>query len=251
MQPVKNMKIESYKKKKNNIYEITLSNKEKINLYDDVILKYELLLKKEISNNELKKIVEDNRYIESYYVALKFINIKLRTEKEIRNKLKDYPNIITDKTINRLKEEGYINNNLYIKSYINDGINLKMVGQNKLLYDLKKIGFNENDILNYLNIIDSKIFLNKIDKYIVKRIKTNHNLSSLMLKNKIVSELINKGFYKEDILETLNKYIIEDDESIYKKEYEKLKMKLSKKYSGEELEYQIKIKLYQKGFRKI
>lgn len=245
------MKIESYKKKKNNIYEITLSNKEKINLYDDVILKYELLLKKEISNNELKKIVEDNRYIESYYVALKFINIKLRTEKEIRNKLKDYPNIITDKTINRLKEEGYINNNLYIKSYINDGINLKMVGQNKLLYDLKKIGFNENDILNYLNIIDSKIFLNKIDKYIVKRIKTNHNLSSLMLKNKIVSELINKGFYKEDILETLNKYIIEDDESIYKKEYEKLKMKLSKKYSGEELEYQIKIKLYQKGFRKI
>lgn len=251
MQPVKNMKIESYKKKKNNIYEITLSNKEKINLYDDVILKYELLLKKEISNNELKKIVEDNKYIESYYVALKFINIKLRTEKEIRNKLKDYPNIITDKTINRLKEEGYINNNLYIKSYINDGINLKMVGQNKLLYDLKKIGFNENDILNYLNIIDSKIFLNKIDKYIVKRIKTNHNLSSLMLKNKIVSELINKGFYKEDILETLNKYIIEDDESIYKKEYEKLKMKLSKKYSGEELEYQIKIKLYQKGFRKI
>ena len=68
------MKINSYKKKKSNLYEITLSNKNKINLYDDVILKYGLLLKKELSEKELVKILQDNALYESYYKAVKFIN---------------------------------------------------------------------------------------------------------------------------------------------------------------------------------
>jgi len=84
---VKNMKITNYKKKKTNLYEVTLSNNEKLLLYDDVILKYELLLKKEINEKELDEIIEFNSYLESYNKALKFIITKLRTEKEIRTKL--------------------------------------------------------------------------------------------------------------------------------------------------------------------
>lgn len=243
------MKIETFKKKRNNIYEITLSNKEKINLYDDIILKYELLIKKEIDNKLLEKIINNNKYLESYYIALKYISSKLRTEKEIRKKLKDYNNDIILYTINRLKKENYLNDNLYIKSYINDEINLKLTGQNKILYDLKKLGFNELDILNYLNTIDNNIFIDKINKYINKRINNNHNLSGLFLKNKIIQELINKGFYKEDIINILNNYEFIDNKDIYEKEYNKIKNKLSKKYSKEELEYQIKNNLYKKGYR--
>ena len=40
-----------------------------------------------------------------------------------------------------------------------------------------------------------------------------------------------------------------DDNDIYKQEYDKLYRKLSKKYEGKLLEYKIKEKLYQKGFR--
>ena len=54
------MKIINYKKKKTNIYEITLSNSEKISLYDDVILKYDLLLKKELNDKLKMKIYEEN-----------------------------------------------------------------------------------------------------------------------------------------------------------------------------------------------
>ena len=38
--------------------------KEKISLYDDVILKYELLLKKEIDNKLLEEIIKYNEKIE-------------------------------------------------------------------------------------------------------------------------------------------------------------------------------------------
>ena len=67
---VENMKIVNYKKKKNNLYEITFADNSKLDIYDDVILKYGLLLKKEITKDELFKLVQDNKKLESYYVAL-------------------------------------------------------------------------------------------------------------------------------------------------------------------------------------
>ena len=69
------MKILCYKNKKGNIYEITLSNKEKITLYDDVILKYNLLITKEIKDNELNNILIDNDKIKAYLLAIKYIRV--------------------------------------------------------------------------------------------------------------------------------------------------------------------------------
>ena len=246
---VKNLKIVSYKKKRNNIYEIALSNNEKISLYDDVILKYELLLKKEINDNELKDILFFNSKIESYNIALKFLNTKLRTEKEIKKKLISYDKEVINYAIERLKNEGYINDNLYIKSYVNDEINLKMSGPNKIIFDLKKLGFNEINILDYINTFEEDIWLSKINKYVIKKINSNHNLSGFMLKQKLYNELINKGFYKEHINLIINDFEFNDDFNIKEKEYSKLKNKLSKKFSGEELEYRIKIGLIKKGFK--
>ena len=246
---VKNLKIVSYKKKRNNIYEIALSNNEKISLYDDVILKYELLLKKEINDNELKDILFFNSKIESYNIALKFLNTKLRTEKEIKKKLISYDKEVINYAIERLKNEGYINDNLYIKSYVNDEINLKMSGPNKIIFDLKKLGFNEINILDYINTFEEDIWLSKINKYVIKKINSNHNLSGFMLKQKLYNELINKGFYKEHINLIINDFEFNDDFNIKEKECSKLKNKLSKKFSGEELEYRIKIGLIKKGFK--
>jgi len=243
------MKIISYQKKKNNIYEITLSNNEVYSLYDDVILKYELLLKKEINNLELKKILDDNKLQEGYYIALKYINIKLRTEQEIRKKLIDFNSEVKNYVVDRLKKEGYINNELYIKSYINDEINFKLIGPNKIIFDLKKLGFIDDEINNYLETLDNNIWINKIDKFINKKINSNHNLSGMLLKQKIMTELTNRGFEKDTINLVIENYEFNDKNNIKEKEYNKLKNKLSRKYSGEELEYRIKIGLLKKGYK--
>ncbi len=245
------MKIVSYKKKKSDVYEIVLSNNNKINLYDDTILKFELLVNKEINDNKLKEILKFNSYIESYHIAIKYLNSKLRTEKEIKKKLKDFDQDIIDYTIERLKKEGYLDHNKYIKAYINDEVNLKLVGPNKILFDLKKLGFNEVDILNYLDAFEKTVWEEKINKYIDKKIKANHNLSANVLKHKIEQDLINRGFRKEDILSEIEKFEFIDNNNIYEKEYIKLKNKLSKKYSGEDLEFRIKMSLIKKGFTNV
>ena len=244
------MEIQSYKKIKSNLYEITFKNNQKIKLYDDIILKYELLLKKEIDTKTLDKIILDNSYLESYFGALKYLSTKLRTEKEIRNKLKNYSKEAVNYTIERLKKEKYLNDEVYIKAYINDAINLKLMGPNKILYELKKLGFKENAILNYLNTLEDNIWYSKIDNYIKKRINSNHNLSTYMLKQKIRQDLNNKGFNNEDIAKVIEEYSFPNDNNIYEKEYIKLKNKYEKKYTGYDLENKINQVLYQKGFRK-
>lgn len=246
---VKNMKINNYKKKKNNLYEITLQDGNKINLYDDTILKFSLLINKEFNEEKWQEIISFNNKIASYNIAIKYLNTKLRTEKEIRKKLKDYLESDINYTVNRLKDEGYLNNALYIKSFVNDSINLKMMGPKKILFSLKKLGFKDNEIEEYLDSFNEDIWLDKIDKYIDKKIKSNHNTSASILKHKIMQELINKGFSNNLILREISKYEFVDDKSIYEKEYQKIKNKLSKKYTGEELEFRIKVALNNKGFK--
>ena len=242
------MKINSYKKQKNK-YELCLDNGNKLELYDDVILKFNLLIHKELDEKNLQEIILFNNYVESYEKALKYISSKLRTEKEIIKKLKDYNKDAINYTIDRLKKDGYLDDYLYIKSYINDKVNLGMEGPNKILYDLKKLGFQEEDIQNYLNTFTSDIWLNKIEKYIQKKIHSNHNMSGLFLKQKVYNELKNKGFFIDHINLILDKYSFQDDNLIYEKEYQKLKNKLASKYNDSNLDYQIKIRLMKKGFR--
>ena len=245
-------KILKFRKKKySNIYEITLSNNEKLDLYDDVILKYELLLKKEIDEKLLDEIIIYNNYLESYNKALKLIKTKLRTEKELRDKLFDYSEEAILYTIDRLRKEGYLNKDLYIKAFINDAINLKMVGPVAIIHDLKLKGFLEEDIRVYLDTFPKSVWLTKIEKVMKKKVSGNHHQSITLLKDRVVEDLMHRGFYKNDILNVLDNFDFGvDDNTIYEREYNKLKTKLARKYSGKELEYRTKIGLIKKGFRK-
>ena len=78
------MNIKKYKKLKDNRYQITLDNLEQIILYDDIILKYNLLLTKKIKNEEqLEEIKKDNDSLECYYKAIHYLSYKMRCKKEI------------------------------------------------------------------------------------------------------------------------------------------------------------------------
>ena len=148
----------------------------------------------------------------------------------------------------KLKTDGYLNEDVYVESYINDQINLKNYGPLRVKRDLLKLGIDKKYIDKHLTKYTKDIQHEKINKYIEKEIRLNNKHSVIILKNKILKSLIDKGFYKEDIVMCMNSFEF-DDKEIYEKEYKKLYDKLSKKYSGNDLEYKIKAKMYQKGFK--
>lgn len=245
------MKITKFKKTKSNIYEIILEDNSKYNLYDEIILKSNLLFTKEITLEELNKLLKDNNYYELYYNCLKFLKNKMRSEKEIREKFKSYSKNDLDKVIAVLKKNQYINELDYIKAYINDCINLKIIGPYKIRRDLITLGLKENDINDYLNSFSNDIWKEKINKLVLREVNNNHRYNQIQLKQRIMNNLVNKGFYKEDISDCLECISISIPEGLYEKEYSKLEKKLSRKYAGEELKQEIKKRLRAKGFKEI
>lgn len=239
------MRIIKYKKDKSNTYKVYIDN-EIITLYDDAIIKYDLLLKNSIDQKLFDEIVKYNDFLNGYYKAIKYINKKMRTELEIKkylNKLEIKQSDI-DNIIELLYKDGYLNKDIYIKAYINDQINLTNNGPLKVKKDLINLGYSEKET----DIINDYDWKYRIIKIIDKKLKTNNKLSNNALKNKLLNDIIKLGYYKEDILYYLENIKLDEDSNILKKEYEKIYRKYSKKYSGNELEFKIINFLYKKGF---
>ena len=242
------MKIGKYTKLKSNKYSVVIDDIT-VKLYDDVIVKYELLRLKEIDDKLFKEITEYNDRLEAYYKSLKYITKKLRTEKEIYKYLdKDYSKEIILETIDKLKRMGYLNKELYLKSYLSDQVHMSLNGPNKIKKDLVSLGYDEDEIKESIESIDNDIWLDKVQRIINKKIKSNRNLGSNKLKEKLFYDLSNMGYYKWMIEDIIHNTEFSSDSNILEKEYNKLYARLSRKFDGSSIDYQIRMKLLQKGF---
>lgn len=241
------MKIEKIKKSGKK-YKIVLSNNDVITTYDDVIINNGLLYKKEIDGDMLNDINKDTSYYDIYYKCVNYITKKLRSEKEINEYITSYnvSDIDKNNTIMKLKEIGMIDDIRYTRAFISDKINLSLDGPDKIRKLLLEHNIKSEIIDEELNKIDHSIIDENIKKIINKKIK-NPKYTGYILKQKILNDLINLGYDKNNILDIYENYNINDN-NLLKKEYDKLYKKLSLKYSDKELNNKIKIKLYQKGF---
>lgn len=234
-------------KKQNNKYKIKLEGNITIETYDDVIIKNNILYKKEIDENLKEKIEEENKFYNTYNEIVKLINKKLRSEKEIKEIMKKKEIKNQEELINKLKSSNLINDELYAKAYIHDRISFSNDGINKIKKELVNQEIDEDIIENELNKIDRKDQKEKLEKLINKKLNTNTKYSNKIMKQKITNYFINLGYDKEEINEILNREQIDNNE-IIKREYNKLINKYKAKYEEEKLKYIIKQKLYQKGF---
>lgn len=242
------MKIEKIKKIKNQ-YKIILEGDIEITTYDEIIIKNNILYKKDLDEKTIEEIKKQNEYYETYNVVLKYINKKIRSEYEIKEYIRKQ-NIKTEiehKIIEKLKESKIINDTQYTKAYIHDRIKFSTDGPQKIKKELIKNKIDENIINNELEKIDKEELIKKLEKLINKKIKTNKTYSKKMLEQKLTTYFMNLGYKKEDIMTIIDNNIVEDNE-IIKKEYDKLYNKLKNKYEKEKLIQIIKQKLYQKGF---
>ena len=235
---------DKYKKSTKGRYKVELENDEIMTLYEDTILKYNLLLTKDIPDDKRLEINLYNQECEVYQVALDSIKARYKSIKELKLFLlrKEYPEDLIDKVVKKLQEQGYLNDSLFCKSYINNQILTTNRGPYKIRNLLLEKGIDEDIINEEITVFTEDIEREKINKLIVKYQKTNHKKGGVVLKQKIYNEIKNLGYSIEILNDVINSYSFENNKEIAKKEYEKLYNKYSRKYSGYELERIIKEK---------
>ena len=202
------MQIVKYELIKKNYYNIYLSNGEVITLSDKVITENELLLKKEIDKELYDKLLYDNRIYEYMEMGIKYISVRLRSIKEIRDYLikKGASTDISEKATDELIRLGYLDDNAFAKAFIKDKLNFTTMGDYKLRKELERLGVDNNIIEDNLSKIEDTIYEDRMKKIIDKDIKTNKKYDGIKLKNKIYNHLLSQGYSKERVISTINKY---------------------------------------------
>lgn len=112
----------------------------------DLALKYNLSKNRKLSENELNKILAENRKIKVKQVAYKYANYKPRTEQQIIQKLKqkEFNDTEISIAIRFLKEFNLIDDDKYAENFLNELIKRKPSGKKVIKAELRKKGIDSD-----------------------------------------------------------------------------------------------------------
>lgn len=202
------MEIVKYELTKKNIYNVYLSNGEVLELDESVITNNELLLKKRIDNDLYDKLKRDNKICILVNASIKYINVRLRSIKEINDYLlkKEEDTDLIDEVISRLMKMGYLDDRRFTEAYIKDKLNFTSWGDYKIINELNKLGISSLYIEDNTDLLNDDVLNERMRKIIDKDIRTNKKYSGLKLKNKIYNHLLTSGYSKEKVISLINSY---------------------------------------------
>ena len=126
---------------------------------------------------------------------LKYIMYKKRTEREVRKKFTDVEENMLENIIEDLKENGYIDDENYIKRAVNEYMNLKNLSIKEISYKLQSKGINKEDWEKYMS--DNMDKLIEYEKLSAQNIYNKK--SSSMDEFEIKQYLLRKGYNIESV----------------------------------------------------
>lgn len=245
------MRIVKYKKCSDSKYKLILEDGRELSFYEDVILKFDLLLHKEINDEILIEADRHNQECDVYEVALHSIENRIKSVYELKKWLekKEYPEDLIEKAMTKLQEQGYLNDRSYAKSYIHYQMITTSKGPYRIEKELLDKKIEEKIIQEEIQIFSEEEQREKMKKLITKAIQSNRTRGEVILKQKVINDLKTLGYSFSLIQEVISTFSFKEDESLSKKEQEKAIRKYSRKYQGEELKRKVQEYLYRKGLK--
>lgn len=136
------MKITSIKQqvKRAGRYSIYLDGKYSFSLGENELLKLGLHSGQELTEEELASYQDESEYGKWFDRTLNLLSFRLRSEWELRDylKRKDAPPEVIDKILNKLSINGYVNDQQFAKSWVDNRRLLKATSRRKLMMELKQ-----------------------------------------------------------------------------------------------------------------
>lgn len=245
------MKITKIEKKKR-LYLLEIDEKDELYVTEDTIVYFMLSKNMEIDETTLKDIQRYAQFSYGKNLALYQISFKQRTADEVKKYLEKHEidSQYIPEIIENLKKENWINDSQYVETYLSQNLTLGDKGGYVLKQKLLQKGVDAQLIDQKLAELDFSDLAEKTAQKLLR--KYQNKLSTKTLKDKIIQNMMNKGFsYTEakDAFETLD--IEKDDQQEFEllnKELDKQYRKFSKKYEGYELNQRLTQALARKGF---
>lgn len=186
--------------------EVQKRNKERVNLFLDgeyafsisaeLVYKEHLKVNDEIDYNAIKGLAEKENFSRCKEAGLRIIERNYKTEKEVRDKLKqkEYEENAIEYSIKFLKEYNFIDDNYYAKAFIRD--KLSSMGSQKIKYNLAQKGISKEIIEKELINIDKENEKNIALEMAKKKLEIirKKETDKFKVSGKLYRYLISKGY---------------------------------------------------------
>lgn len=176
----------------------------------EIIYTHSLRVGLEITPDFINEILKREDQIKANNYATNLISKYTKTEKELRNKMKEkgYEEDIINETVRLLVKYGYINDENYAKVYISDKHNFSKEGKNKIKLNLIRKGIDKDIIEKYLEEnIDNDLEYKNALEIAIKKHNSIKNLDLNTKKRRLISLLQRKGFSFEIISKILKEIL--------------------------------------------
>ena len=163
----------------------------------DLIFEYELSKNMVVSQAFLQDILHREELINAQKVGLSFATYALRTEKQVRLKLRDsgFGELIIIQVIDFLKDFNYLSDEVFAENFIKAKINRKYYGYLRLKRELSDKGINEHIINSYLpKFYTQDIALETARKSAERKLRSISFREERKKKTQVKDHLFRQGF---------------------------------------------------------
>lgn len=243
-------KIETQKRKGR--YNIYLDETYAFPIDEAILVKYALYKGMEISGDFRDELESEDGFRKAYTRSLNYLNYGLRSEKEVRDDLAKHEfSDVADEVIEKLEEQGYLDDLMYAESFTRTGANVGGKGPRVIKQELKRRGIAEENIekaseqYSFDQMVENGVQLAE------KVIRRSSQHSTRETNNKLRQNLMQKGFDSDIITQVLEEVTVEKEED---EEYAAIKTQGDKiwrkqaKLKGFKKVQKVKSSLFQKGF---
>lgn len=146
-------KIEAQKKKGR--YNIYLNDAFAFGVDEATVVKYALFKGTELTKEQIEEIQHDDCIQQAYQKALHFLNFKLRSTKEVYEKLEklEFDEDIINEVLGKLHEQNFINDTFYAESYLNQAKFVTFKGPKSVIFDYRRKALAIKSFKQYLKDI--------------------------------------------------------------------------------------------------
>ncbi|MEC0091331.1 regulatory protein RecX [Paenibacillus macquariensis] len=183
-----------------------------LSIHEDIMIKYRMIKGNSFWKQELEGIVLSNEKQLGYVQALKYLERKARTSKEIQIRLKEKETSqeVIEDVLERLTREGLVNDAMYAQQWAEQRITSQRKGKAWIRQELRQKGVDKLLIAEALDGVSPDQEYESA--LIIGRKKWNQTKGELLdKKRKTGSYLMRRGFPGEQVRRVLNQLIKEDE----------------------------------------
>ncbi|TPG68778.1 RecX family transcriptional regulator [Brevibacillus laterosporus] len=198
--------------KRKKVYLIDLDNEFAFEVHEEVFIKYHLMKGTEVDSNFYAEVLRADQENRAYLAAINYLSYRPRSSMEVERYLvgKEFSSELAESMVEKCTQEGYLNDELFAKKWVEERLRLKPRGTYMLKMELKQKGIAPSLIEKVLGRIAYEQELDAARSLLRGKVARKTGPIDQKTEHKLLQFLLRKGFSHSLVQQVRNEWRLEN-----------------------------------------